>query len=219
MIHPLSYHLLKIPFDLYVTHTYGANWSKGKTRNKVERRYSWLRDIYGHHCSDRALDDKPWLDAEELGDMNDRYHAHMLLGGLPKRPTKSDCFAMQWLWKEDFRGGFSKIRPYNPSLGGVDYVLKALSLCDLRSVSSETGRARVQCLAGAAVSNRSTTYAGANAFEVGKIGKQYGQGMEVTLSLGLMRILQSGANDRRGTERSVSFFRRRSERSRAKDKG
>jgi hypothetical protein len=126
---------------------------------------------------------------------------------------------MSWLWKDRFHGGFTVIRPYNASLGGVRYVLKSLSLCDLRSVSSETGRVRAETLAGAHVSGSVTTYAGANAYEVGKIGKQYEQGLEVTLSLGLLRRLQSGANDRRGTERSVSFFRRQSERSRAKRKG
>lgn len=220
MIQPLSYHLRKVPFHLYVTHTYGANWNARKTRNKLERRYSWLRAVYGFHCSDRALDDKVWLDSEELGEMNDRYHAHMLLGSLPKRPTKTDCFAMQWLWKETFRGGFSKIRPYSPSLAGVEYVLKSLSLADLRAVSSETGKIRVQALAGVTVGSHAVSYAGANAYELGKIGKQYEQGLEVTLSLGLQRLLQSGANSRRGTARSVSFFRRgREERSRGKDKG
>lgn len=220
MIQPLSYHLRKIPFQGYITHTYGANWNARKTRNKLERRYSWLRSVYGFHCSDRALNDKVWLDAEELGEMNDRYHAHMLLGSIPRKLTKTDCFAMQWLWKDGFRGGYSKIRPYHPSLAGVDYVLKSLSLADLRAVSSETGQIRVQTLAGAEVGSRVTTYAGANAYELGKIGNQYSQGLEVTLSLGLQRLLQSGANDRRGTERSVAFFRRgRSERSRGKDKG
>lgn len=216
---PLAYHLQKVPFGLYVTLTFGTNWTSSKTRNKVERLYSWLRFIYGHHCSDRTLSDKEWLVAEELGEVGERYHVHLLIGSLPKRPTKTDCFAMAWLWKDQLKGGYAKIRPYNPSLNGVGYVLKSLSLTDLRSISSESGRIRVETLAGAEV-GRSTTYAGANAYEIAKIGNQHAQGLEVTLSLGLQRRLQAGANERRGTDRSVSFFRRkRSERCRVEHKG
>lgn len=211
MVNGLSYHLQKVRFHAYVTLTFGANWNSAKTRNKVERLYSWLRFIYGHHCEDRALNGKIWLAAEELGEMNDRYHVHLLLGDFPKRPTKTDCFAMQHAWKETFKGGFAKIRPYEPSLSGVSYVLKGLDLVDLRAVSSEVAKVRIETLAGAHV-GRTTTYAGANAYEVGKIGQQYEQGLEVTLSLGLQSLLQAGANSRRGTERAVRFFRRGSKR-------
>lgn len=208
MINSLSFHLQKVRFYAYVTLTFGGNWNAKKTRNKVERLYSWLRFIYGHHCEDRAINGKVWLAAEELGEMNDRFHVHLLLGSFPKHPTRGDCFAMQHAWKETFKGGFAKIRPYTPSLNGVDYVLKTLNLVDLRAVSSETSKVRVQTLAGAHV-GLNTTYSGANAFEVGKIGRQYEQGLEVTLSLGLQELMESGANSRRGTGRSVRFFRRR----------
>lgn len=209
MLNSLSYHLQKVRFDAYVTLTFAGNWNAKKTRNKVERLFSWLRFIYGHHCENRAINGKVWLAAEELGEMNDRFHVHLLLGSFPKRPSRGDCFAMQHAWKETFKGGFAKIRPYTPSLNGVDYVLKTLDLVSLRAVSSECAKTKVQALAGAHV-GQVTSYAGANAFEVGKIGLQYERGLEVTLSLGLQDLMQSGANSRRGKERSERFFRRRS---------
>ncbi|MEO5917018.1 MAG: hypothetical protein ABIS50_22505 [Luteolibacter sp.] len=214
MVNGLSYHLLKVQFQLYVTLTFGGNWNDKKSRNKTERIYSWLRFVYGHHCDERTLEGKIFVIAEELGELNDRYHVHLLLGSLPKTPTKGDCFAMAHLWKESLKGGFAVIRPYNPSLRGVGYVLKSLDLVDLRSISSESSKARVQTLAGVHV-GCNTTFAGANAYEVGKIGLQYEQGLDVTISLGLQALLQSGANSRRGSERSRGFFVRRSKRRRA----
>lgn len=209
MVNSLSYHLQRVDWQLYVTLTFGANWSGRKTRNKVERLYSWLRCIVEHHTGSRSLEGTIWLAAEELGEMNDRYHLHLLIGGFAKKPTKTDCFAMQWTWQEAFKGGFAKIRPYTPSLRGVGYVLKGLDLVDLRAISSESRRDRAQTLAGAHV-GRTTTYAGANAYELGKIGNQWEQGLDVTLSLGLQELLEARANSRRSARRSERFFRRRS---------
>jgi hypothetical protein len=208
MVNPLSYHLLRIEWQGYVTLTFGANWSKRKTRNKIERVFAWLRRIVRHHTGDKSLQDVLFVAAEELGELNERYHVHLLIGGLPRKLTKSDCFAMQWTWKEDFRGGFAKIRPYSPSLRGVGYVLKSLDLSDLRSISSESGRARAQALAGVHVGH-STTYAGANAYEVGKIGASAEQGLMVMVSHGSQRMLVERANTReKRLSRSKAFFQR-----------
>lgn len=211
MVNGLSYHLLRKEglFQGYCTLTFGANWNDRKTRNKVERVFAWLRDVYEFHTGSRELDGKIELIAEELGDKGGRFHYHILLGSLPKQLSKSDCFAMAWLWKEQYKGGFASIRPYDGSLAGVRYVLKSLDLVDLRAISSESAQVKAQALAGVHV-RTSTSYQGANAYEVGKIGS--GQGLEVTLSLGLLSVLQSGANSRRCTERSVGFFRRKKRR-------
>lgn len=219
MINPLSYHLLRIEWQGYVTLTFGSNWSARKTRNKQERVFAWLRRIVRHHTGSKSLQNVFFVAAEELGELNERYHVHMLIGGLPKRLTKSDCFAMQWIWKEDFRGGFAKIRPYTPTLRGVGYVLKTLDLSDLRSISSEDGRSKAQALAGAYVGH-STTYAGANAYEVGKIGASAEQGLMVMVSHGCHGLLVERANSRRMSgKRSREFFQRRSKRQTAMHTG
>jgi hypothetical protein len=209
-VSPLAYHLLRFQFDAYVTLTFGANWNARKSRNKLERIYAWLREIYQFHTGARVLERIPFLIAEELGEVGERFHVHILLAGLGKRPSVSDCFAMEWLWQEAYKGGFAQIRPYDARLGGVRYVLKTLSMADLRQISTEQRQVRAQALAGASTAPGVTTYAGANRYEVGKIGKQYEQGLNVTLSLGLVELLQARANSRRGSDRAARFFRRRS---------
>ncbi|RYD62662.1 MAG: hypothetical protein EOP83_14015 [Verrucomicrobiaceae bacterium] len=213
MIQPLSYHLLRIEWQGFVTLTFGPNWSAKKTRNKVERVFAWLRRIVRHHTGSKSLQDVLFVASEELGEMGDRYHVHMLIGGLPRKITKSDCFAMSHAWKVDFRGGFAKIRPYSPTLRGVDYVLKTLSLSDLRGISSETSKERVQHLAGAHVGSCPTTYTGANAYEVGKIGAGYEQGLMVMVSHGCTELMCKRVNSRlRKSAKAVDFFKRRSKR-------
>lgn len=213
MIQPLSYHLLRIEWQGFVTLTFGPNWSAKKTRNKVERIFAWLRRIVRHHTGSKSLQGVLFVASEEVGEMGDRYHVHMLIGGLPRKITKSDCFAMQWLWKEDFRGGFAKIRPYSPTLRGVDYVLKTLSLSDLRGISSETSKERAQALAGVHVGTQSTTYSGANSFEVGKMGSGYESGLMVMVSHGCTELMCKRANSRmRKAAKATDFFKRRSKR-------
>lgn len=197
----------------FVTLTFGANWSAKKTRNKIERVFAWLRRIVRHHTGNKSLDGILFVASEELGELNDRYHVHMLIGGLPRKLTKTDCFAMSHLWKEGFRGGFAKIRPYSPTLRGVDYVLKTLSLSDLRGISSAESIERVQALAGVHVGSVSTSYAGANAFEVGKMGAGYESGLMVMVSHGCTELMCKRVNSRlRKTAKAVGFFKRRSKR-------
>ena len=220
MIQPLSYHLLRIDWQGFVTLTFGANWSARKTRNKVERVFAWLRRIVRHHTGSKSLQNVLFVASEELGELGDRYHVHMLIGGLPRKLTKTDCFAMAHLWKEGFRGGFAKIRPYSPTLRGVDYVLKSLSLSDLRGISSETSKSRTQALAGVHVGSVRTTYTGANAFEVGKMGAGYESGLMVMVSHGCTELMCKRANSRlRKAAKSADFFKRRSKRQAAAHTG
>lgn len=219
MIQPLSYHLIRQEWQGFVTLTFGANWSARKTRNKVERIFAWLRRIVRFHTGSKSLQDIRFVLSEELGEMGDRYHVHMLIGGLPRKLTKTDCFAMSHVWKEGFRGGFAKIRPYAPTLRGVEYVLKTLDLSSLRAISSETSKARLQALAGVHVGSVSTSYAGANAYEVGKIGSADGQGLCVMVSLGCVELMRKRGNSRRSSARAVEFYKRRSKRQTAANTG
>jgi len=65
-----------------------------------------------------------WALRRESGESTGRLHFHALIAGLPPSarcvPT---CFSFMRLW-ENFGGGFAKVTVYNPTLDGVDYILK-----------------------------------------------------------------------------------------------
>jgi len=199
-----------------MTLTFGANWNARKSRNKVDRFFSFLREVYGFHTGSTELASRRFVGAEELGEMGARYHLHVLLADLKKGGvSKSDCFAMAWLWMDTFKGGFAKIRPYNPALHGVGYVLKTLRTVDLRAISSDDRRNRAIVLAGAHVADHSTSFDGANRFEVGKMGAASECGTEVMLSHGLVEWLSKRANspEERRKVKSLDFLQRRHKRS------
>jgi len=209
VINALSYHLFNVKWQLVCTLTFGANWNAKKTRNKVDRVFGWLRRIYGFHSGSVVLDGQPFVVSEERGEMRDRYHVHMLIAGLPEQPSRADCFAMQWLWKDGFKGGFAKIRPYNPSLSGVRYTMKSLDLSDLRAISSESGREKARAISGCHIGH-TTSFAGANAFEVGKIGDQSSRDLMVMVSRGCIVLCAGIASPSvRRLERSKRFYQLR----------
>lgn len=60
----------------------------------------------------------------ENGEATGRYHYHALIAGLPAHViTKPTCFATMKLW-ERVGGGMARVTQYDPSLDGVDYILK-----------------------------------------------------------------------------------------------
>jgi len=65
-----------------------------------------------------------WALRRETGESTGRLHYHSLIAGLPPSARSvRTCFAFMRLW-EQFGGGFAKVTVYNPTLDGVDYVLK-----------------------------------------------------------------------------------------------
>lgn len=68
-----------------------------------------------------------WCLRQEAGEVGGRMHLHALIGGVPGGLV-NDRTSM-WLmhqWEHELRGGYARIRVFDPSLAGVDYTLKDL---------------------------------------------------------------------------------------------
>ena len=67
-----------------------------------------------------------WAAREEAGELNGRYHFHVLLSGLPLgRFNQTERFVLKAAWKKA-GGGHADVRVFDPALPGVAYVLKGL---------------------------------------------------------------------------------------------
>lgn len=89
-----------------------------------------LADYFGVHY--RKL---IWCIRAELGERTARKHLHVLIGGAPEaKVTDRACLASKAIWfkighgdpKQPKRGPHSSCRIFDPSLAGVDYLLKGL---------------------------------------------------------------------------------------------
>ena len=69
----------------------------------------------------------PWCLRMEDGEMTGRRHFHFLLAGFPAHSIhQTTRFWMMHKW-EEIGGGMARVRKFDPSLTGVDYVTKCLS--------------------------------------------------------------------------------------------
>lgn len=67
-----------------------------------------------------------WCLRSEDGEITERRHYHALLGGLPEHTIHvGTAMSIKAQW-EKLGGGFARVFVFNPTLGGVDYVLQAL---------------------------------------------------------------------------------------------
>jgi len=78
----------------------------------------------------------PWCLRQEDGELTSRRHFHVLLGGLRQKAVNpSTCFALMHGW-EKAGGGMARVRLFDPSLNGVDYVSKCLGMAGADSYES-----------------------------------------------------------------------------------
>lgn len=113
-----------------------------------------------------------WALRYEIGEQTGRPHFHALIAGLPNTAVHSaTCFSFMRIW-EKHRGGNARVRVYDPTLAGVEYVLKGV--------------------------DEAFTTAGANWYELNKFGMR----CDVMLSMSLIRLMQNrsrfGHRDRDG---------------------
>jgi hypothetical protein len=114
-------------------------------------------DNFGVHFS-KIL----WALRYELGEQTGRPHFHALIAGLPNSAvTVATCFSFMKIW-EKHGGGQSRVRVYDPSLAGVEYVLKGVDEAFAKVV-------------------------GANWYELNK----FGQRCDVMLSMSLIRHMEN----------------------------
>jgi hypothetical protein len=127
-----------------------------------------------------------WAIRYELGEQTGRPHFHVLIAGLPNSAVQeATCFSFMKIW-EKFGGGIARVRVYDSTLAGVEYVLKGV--------------------------DEAYTGSGANWYELHKFGGT----CTVTLSMSLIRHLQNrarfGHRDRDGLfeKRNVRRIKRAS---------
>lgn len=72
----------------------------------------------------------PWCLRMENGEMTGRRHFHFLLAGMPAAAIhKTTFFWLMHKW-EKLGGGMARIRRFDPSLTGLDYITKCMSRPD-----------------------------------------------------------------------------------------
>jgi hypothetical protein len=113
-----------------------------------------------------------WVLRYEKGESTGRPHFHAIIAGLPaSAATVATCFSLMKIW-EKHGGGQARVRIYDSTLEGVEYVLKGV--------------------------DEAYTASGANWYELGKFGGR----CDVMLSESLIRHLQTrkgfGQRDRDG---------------------
>jgi hypothetical protein len=76
-----------------------------------------------------------WCRREELGELLGRRHYHFLLTGLATRSVNiSTCFFLMHAW-EKMGGGWARVRLYDQSQDGLEYITKCLSGADAYETS------------------------------------------------------------------------------------
>ncbi|MEJ0089959.1 MAG: hypothetical protein WDM80_09475 [Limisphaerales bacterium] len=114
-------------------------------------------DNFGVHFS-KIL----WALRYELGEQTGRPHFHALIAGLPNSAvTDATIFAFDAIWRRH-GGGHPQVRVYDPTLAGVEYVLKG-------------------------VDEAYNNVAGANWYELNKFGLR----CDVMLSMSLIRHMEN----------------------------
>ena len=114
------------------------------------------RDRSGQRVDSVPFHALHWVAREETGELNGRYHFHLLLSGLPpSRCNTVERFAQKSIW-QGVGGGFADVRAFDAQLAGAAYVLKGLE---------QWSRSQ------------------ANAYEVGKFKEEEGRALIVSNAL------------------------------------
>ena len=110
------------------------------------------------------------------------------------------------------RVGYAVIRPYNPALAGVDYVLKGLNPAHVRKLKREHDGDRDSLIEKAQVGTLSGHYSAieANQYELGKYAKAALHGeVDAAIPSHSLLFLVAGCVDRKTKKRQWFLDRRR----------
>ncbi len=170
--------LLVNHWQFFVSLTWASVGTKWKRRHQVK---NWLRNWAARHgiCESRL----PYIIRWELGEIGDRPHCHLLVGGLPlTKDYVQECYRAEHFWK----AGISDIRLFNPAraIGNAAYL------------SGMTGKKRKLSQQWAS---------GANAYEIKKFGRVGEDSIYVSRQAWeLMLQLTSGGESRSATAASLT---------------
>ncbi len=135
MITSLEWQLRLIAWDFFATLTWDEVelTTPSSRRKHVER---WIERWAAHVCGLKSRH-IAWVVRFERGELGGRPHCHLLISRIPSRFINlSMCFHMMNMWMhkhpcectngntEVCGRGISRVRLYDPSAGGVPYMLK-----------------------------------------------------------------------------------------------
>lgn len=146
---PAVFHAQQHPWGFFCTLTFAGKVPPPAQAYALQKR--WMDAVAGRilHAKPHRLE---WLSREELGEANGRFHLHVLLGKThdAARMNPKTCLALMSEWekvtaKSLGSAAMARIRVFDSTMQGVDYVLKGLD-----------------------VDGMDVSLRGANAYEVGK---------------------------------------------------
>ena len=165
MHNPELHALARIDWQLFCTFTFKSERKSDAIRQSIF--FALLRTqakVWKVHFK-RLL----WCLRRESGESTGRLHYHAIIAGLPPQAvTERNCLAVMSQW-ESLGGGIARVRAYDSSLDGLDYVLKGSELTE----------------------SRATRWAG-DYHELTK----FGGSCDVTLSMSLVRALNGRRGDK-----------------------
>lgn len=129
-VHPESFALNVVPWQLFGTLTWGGDGSfkePPSRRKQLCKVFAFLRTaakLAGVHFKSVV-----WVLRFELGEATGREHLHFLLS-VPKAEwvNQNVCFTLMAIWERKLRCGFSRVRVFNAKMSGLAYTLKDLEL-------------------------------------------------------------------------------------------
>jgi len=129
MHNPELHALARIDWQLFCTFTFKSERKSDAIRQSMF--FALLRTqakVWKVHFK-RLL----WCLRRETGEGTGRLHLHAIIAGLPPQAvTERNCLAVMSQW-ESFGGGMARVRAYDSSLDGLDYVLKGSGLTGSRA--------------------------------------------------------------------------------------
>ena len=130
-MNPALFHAQQEEWSFFCTLTFAGKVPPPAQAFALQRR--WLDKVAAPLLHTKA-DQLPWLSREELGEMNGRFHLHLLLGKIPNasRVNPRTCLALMSEWEKVTEkalglAGMARVRVFKPDLQGAEYVLKGLS--------------------------------------------------------------------------------------------
>lgn len=124
---PEVWTLEAIPWQFFASLTFRGTRLANRSLKASTTRVSMWFALYRRFCRQFGIADRRllWCLREEAGEVGGRMHLHALIGGVPAAlVNERTCFWLMHTWDKTLRGGHARVRVYDSTLPGVEYVLK-----------------------------------------------------------------------------------------------
>lgn len=115
-----------IPWQYFCSLSFKGIKLANSTQKAGILRVTMFFSLYRRFCRQFRITDSRllWCLREEAGEIGGRMHLHALIGGVPAAlVNERTCFWLMHQWGE-LGGGWARIRVYDETLPGVEYVVK-----------------------------------------------------------------------------------------------